>query len=262
METRSDLVDHPYIQVIDIWELDLGGNKSRKTRIINVYDNWVGDGYQWRGDKDGKRRAIEDVSWDKVIEKRTLLVGDFNAHSPYWNSLCRRRIRADQLESIIDRHKLLVNNEMTTPTRPKQTSGCSIIDLTMSTPDLGYLPVWTIDPEYATPSDHELITLDFENLNNQAKQTQICSEITGWALKEITTEQEKEAKREWGIRTENRPIVNDNSSITDLDAEAQWITDTLTEIFDQYFKQLRVCAKSKRWWSKDISESRSELKAA
>ena len=141
VETRSDLVDHPYIQIIDIWELDLCGNKSRKTRIINLYDDWVGDGYQWRGDKDGKRRAIEDVSWDKVIEKRTKLVGDFNAHSPYWNSLCRRRIRADQLESIIDRHKLLVNNEMTTPTRLKQTSGCFIIDLTMSTPDLGYLPV-------------------------------------------------------------------------------------------------------------------------
>lgn len=150
---------------------------------------------------------------------------------------------------------------MTTPTRPKQTSGCSIIDLTMSTPDLGYLPAWTIDPEYATPSDHELITFDSENLNNQAKQTQTYSEITGWALKEITIELEKESKREQGIRTENKPLVDDNSSITDLDAEAQWITDTLTEIFDQHFKQLRVCARSKRQWSNDIYESRSEFKA-
>lgn len=44
--------------------------------------------------------------------------------------------------------------------------------------------------------------------------------------------------------------------------EAQWITDTLTETLDHNFKKFRVCYRSKRWWSSEISESRSNFKAA
>ena len=47
VEPRSDLIEHPYIQVIDIWELDAQRKKKRKTRIVNVYDNWVGGGQPW-----------------------------------------------------------------------------------------------------------------------------------------------------------------------------------------------------------------------
>ena len=38
VETRSELIDHPYIQVVDVWELDKQ-KKKRLTRIVNVYDN-------------------------------------------------------------------------------------------------------------------------------------------------------------------------------------------------------------------------------
>lgn len=169
--------------------MNISGNNKRKTRIKNVYDNWIGEGYQCKGDKNEKRRAIDDIEWDEVVDKRTLLVGDFNAYSSYWNSFCKTRIRADKLEKIIDQHKLPVDNDMTIPTRPKQTLGCFIIDITMTTPDIGYLPAWTIDPEYSTPPDNELIIFDFENLNSQVGQAQSCSEITGWALKEIKSEQ-------------------------------------------------------------------------
>lgn len=44
VETRSDLIDHPYIQIVDVWELDEKNKKKRWTRIVNVYDNWVGCG--------------------------------------------------------------------------------------------------------------------------------------------------------------------------------------------------------------------------
>lgn len=39
VENRSDLADHPYLQVLDVWELDSNKKKKRKTYIINVYDN-------------------------------------------------------------------------------------------------------------------------------------------------------------------------------------------------------------------------------
>lgn len=39
VETRLDLIDHPYVQVLDVWELNAQMNKMRKTRIVNIYDN-------------------------------------------------------------------------------------------------------------------------------------------------------------------------------------------------------------------------------
>lgn len=55
VETRSDLIDHPYIQVVDVWELDSQKKKKRKTRIVNVYDNWVGRDQIWQGYRQEKR---------------------------------------------------------------------------------------------------------------------------------------------------------------------------------------------------------------
>lgn len=139
VETRSDLIDYPYIQVVDVWELDSQRKKKRKTRIVNVYDNWVGRDQVWQGYREEKRRAIEDVDWQKIIEGRTVLTGDFNAHSTYWNPECRRRERAEKLEALIDTHCLIVNNDTLIPTRPKQTAGHSIIDLKITTPALRFL---------------------------------------------------------------------------------------------------------------------------
>lgn len=44
VESRSDLVDHSYIQVMDLWELDHQKRKYRRTQLVNVYDNWIGNG--------------------------------------------------------------------------------------------------------------------------------------------------------------------------------------------------------------------------
>lgn len=96
---------------------------------------------------------MEDADWDIIIENRTVLVGDFNTHSPYWNPTCEHRQRAQRLENIIDRYGLIVNNDISVATRPKQTKGRSI-DLILKTLDLGDFPAWTIEQDCATPSDH------------------------------------------------------------------------------------------------------------
>ncbi|POS82736.1 hypothetical protein EPUL_004709 [Erysiphe pulchra] len=158
VETRSYLIDHPYLQVVDVWELNTQRNKKRRTRIVKIYDNWVG-----RGQKDG----------------RTVLAGDFNAHSTYWNPEYRRQERTEILEGLIDKYSLIINNDTLIPTRLKQTAGRSVTDLTFTTPVLGFVAAWTIDPEYATPSDHELITFDLENLDETFGSTGPSKEITG-----------------------------------------------------------------------------------
>ena len=83
VEARTDLLDHPYLMVLDVWELGRAREKTRRTRVINCYDNWLGPGHCWQGSSGRQRRAIQDICWDRILEGRCLLVGDFNAHSPY-----------------------------------------------------------------------------------------------------------------------------------------------------------------------------------
>lgn len=108
---------------------------------------------------------------------------------------CQQRQRAEGLETLIDEYGLIVNIDMTVATRPKQTSGRSIIDLTLTSSSLEYLPVWAIDPELANPSDHELITFDLENLENSIGTLGPSTEITEWSIKDVADGQKGGARQ-------------------------------------------------------------------
>lgn len=137
VENRTDLVDHPYFVALDIRDIDRQSNKpTRRTRVINIYDNRVGQGCTWVGYTPQNRRAMEDILWDRIIRGRVLLLGDMNAHSPLWNPHCQRRINAKPLEELIEKFHLLINNESGRATRPA-SRGVSIIDLSLSTIELG-----------------------------------------------------------------------------------------------------------------------------
>ena len=174
IENRTDLVSHPYCIVLDIKELDpISGKYSRRTRVVNLYDNKVGNGCVWQGASPILRRAIQDISWRLVIKGRVLIVGDMNAHSPAWNPHCRQKGNAAPLEDLIDSYELIVNNDTDFPTR-SSSPGMSIIDLALTSPELGPLRVWEIPEEYPSLSDYELILMEWENIeapgqkNNQA----------------------------------------------------------------------------------------------
>ena len=50
VENRTNLVSYFYYIVLDIRELNPVSEKySRKTRIVNLYDNKIGNGYVWQG---------------------------------------------------------------------------------------------------------------------------------------------------------------------------------------------------------------------
>ena len=162
VENRTDLISHPYCMVLDIRELDpQSGKRLRRTRVVNLYDNKVGKGQPWlcqpwEGSCPAIRRAIQDICWRSVIRGRVLIVGDMNAHSSIWNPHCRQKQNAGPLEELIETYELLINNDTDFPTRPG-SRGISIIDLALTSPDLGLLRGWEIPEEYPSLSDHELI---------------------------------------------------------------------------------------------------------
>ncbi len=50
IENRTDWVSHPYCIVLDIKERSPGSEKyCRRTRVVNLYDNKIGNGCVWQG---------------------------------------------------------------------------------------------------------------------------------------------------------------------------------------------------------------------
>jgi hypothetical protein len=62
VEARSDLVNHPYVLALNIWDLHpYSQKKARRTRLINCYNNLIGLNTSYQGDIDSNRRAIDDI---------------------------------------------------------------------------------------------------------------------------------------------------------------------------------------------------------
>ena len=82
-----------------------------------------------------------------------------NVYSSMWNPHCQRKINAGPLEELIESYELIVNNDTEFPTRPS-SPGISIINLALTSLDLGPLRVWEIPEKYPSLSNHELILVE------------------------------------------------------------------------------------------------------
>jgi len=71
-EERTDLIGHPCVQCLDVWETH-ERQKLRRTRIVNIYN---------RARAEGGGYIMNRIDLGRLILGRTILVGDFNARSP------------------------------------------------------------------------------------------------------------------------------------------------------------------------------------
>lgn len=69
IDNQTDLISHPYSFCLDNKEFDLKSEKClRKTRIVNFYDNKIGQGQLWEGLYSRVQRAMEDIRCKQVIQ--------------------------------------------------------------------------------------------------------------------------------------------------------------------------------------------------
>ncbi|ODM21086.1 hypothetical protein SI65_04139 [Aspergillus cristatus] len=235
----------------------------RRTRVINCYDNWVGAEACWQGSSPQRRRAIEDIDWRHIFHGRCLLVGDFNAHSPIWNPQRGARLNAGPLEQLIEDHDLLVNNDPDIPTRPKTSPGLSIIDLSLTTLELGPLEAWETYPGRPTGSDHEVIGMRWAPLAPKPPRTP-REGVTGWRIKELQEDEEamKAAAETWRALSQAQAPLGDTCTREDIAQEAEWISEALTEVLNQHAKPIWVTPFSKRWWTDPVREARRQYAGA
>lgn len=137
-------------------------------------------------------RAIADTDWDSLVEGRVILLGDFNAHSSEWNLHCRKKRDAADLQALIEKHYLILNNELEKATRPTRRNTTSIMDLTFTTQEIGALDTWIIDRELSTPSNYEVIVCELTNLDETVGGMRTSQEVTGRSFKALPDEEGKE----------------------------------------------------------------------
>ncbi len=227
---------------MDVWELNKRGEKKRQTRVINVYDQNIQD-------EQGQRtRPICQVQWESILQGRAILLGDFNAKSPHWDPYNKPR-NARDLEGLIERFDLILNNDTIVFTRVEGGKR-SVLDLTFSSPELGPLDSWAIAEGIQTPSDHKPIVLEI-TLAAEEKGPH----IVGWRTDKLSQEQKEKMEAEWWSRAIQFPQQQLLSN-SDIEQEALWIQETVTEILDEYTQPIKITPRSKRWWNKTVKESR------
>jgi endonuclease/exonuclease/phosphatase family metal-dependent hydrolase len=251
VERRTDLEEGGEGDVV---VLDVTPPGCERLRIINVYD-------QIARRRPNYQRPARQLNWSNVIAPRTLLAGDFNAHSPVWNPRCRESTDASFLEQMIEKHDLVVWNDDRATFHREGCDNHSIIDLTITTPDLP-LSEWTLEEDVdATGSDHRMILFTLTLLEQDAHQQATSQVITGWKISEMSEDEHSAAEKEWKTRAMGRPLVTSQWPVTPetIEAEALWLSETAYAVLNAHAKPKRVCARSKRWWSTEIGEKRRIL---
>uniref|UniRef100_A0A093VF66 Putative RNA-directed DNA polymerase from transposon X-element n=1 Tax=Talaromyces marneffei PM1 TaxID=1077442 RepID=A0A093VF66_TALMA len=155
------------------------------------------------------------------------------------------------------------------PTRPYKTElsrdgirgekvpSTSIIDLTISNQALGLLDSWEIETDGLTTSDHLVIWASWECPEDIEDSPQEAT-ITGWQIGALTEDKKalEAAISTLGELMSAQPSLTDDCSLRDVEREAKWIEQSLTDVLRQYAKPIRLCARSKRWWGPHTIEAR------
>lgn len=164
MENQKVLVDYLYFMALDIQVIDEQSiNLTRRTRVINIYDNGVEQGYTWIGNTLQNRKALKNIIWDMIIQKRVLLLTNIHAYKPLSNPNYQKRVNAKPLNEFIQRFHLFINNKAGYSRRPINR-GVSIINLALLMIELGLLSLWKIPKDFVLVFDHKQIILYWNNM--------------------------------------------------------------------------------------------------
>lgn len=172
-----------------------------------------------------------------------------------------RRCNAGTTEKLIEDHGLIVNNN-DQPTRHGKKCW-SVIDLTLSNLRVGRLPMWEIDADLATPSDHEVIVFSWIPLN-VAKHTDERPVMSSWSIDKLLADEQRleEAARHWNQLDRERACPGASAAAEDLEDEACWIQDSLKTVLDRHVPRKPLHARSKRWWTDEIKRERRKFSQA
>ena len=232
---RTDLASDSDIIIIDV-----SGSDIETFQIINIYNEKNLD-----SESDSSytvERSLQNIQ----LSHETLIAGDFNAHHSWWNSSITNAVRAGSLISWLNAYNCELINEPDIQTCTR--SADSVIDLSFATQKLySLISDWHIDEDNATGSDHELIRYYIRTKATELVDNPICSEFFNVN------------KADWKLFAENLLLQAsslDFSSISDLDAAAKSLQDSIYAAAEKSIPKRRFSEHSKPWWSDKLTNLR------
>ena len=186
----------------------------------------------------------------KVVEKvimeplPIILIGDFNAHHPYWYDRDANKLGDELYEFLVDKDLMVANN--TEPTRKDR-----IIDLTIVSNCLkDRILKWKVQKEVYLNTDHSLISFNIGIEEKEESVQRFDFKNTNW------DEWEKNcsgAIEEWlQSRRDNSDINEDYDSFVSM----------LLEEAEECIPKKQVCKHSKGWWNPELTKLSKEYKRA
>ena len=91
------------------------------------------------GSKGGNTDWLKDTA---ISFKSYVIVGDFNAHAPFWENGCTSMTCNRLVENIVDSSLCLLNDGRITRIPDVSTHKATAIDLSLVTPDLAVNCTW------------------------------------------------------------------------------------------------------------------------
>ena len=134
-------------------------NKQTTLNVISVYfpNEPKGDNKDWR----------KDIA---LSNKSCVIVGDFNAHAPFWENGCTSVTCNRLVENIVDSSLCLLNDGRITRIPYLSTHKATAIDLSLITPDLAVNCTWYTE-EDCLGSDHLPIIIELnENIKGEERE--------------------------------------------------------------------------------------------
>ena len=224
------------------------------------------------------RTVRKDESWFKVVAhgvniytidrlliqlqpKSTdqfVICGNFNPHHNWWNSKIQQAIRSENLVKWLKLNRCsLINTPDLCTYYAHSGSSSSVIDLTFANSKIeNAITNWSIDENADTGSDHEVIRFEliasFKNLTSHAtalSNKYNCNKAD-WNkfakyLDENSTIYESQVQS----------LLNNHQ----FDELAIYLQNVIKNAAEMFIPKTKICAKSKKWWSQDLTELRKTM---
>jgi hypothetical protein len=202
---------------------DVKRRGEKMMRSINVYNQ--------RDVQTGARRARK-LSWHRAIQQGggTIIAGDMNAQSRWWDPRWREQRHVTMCEEIIDEYGLEIGNDhrLTHHWARRGKDGELITDLTLATRPITQ---WTIlEESHATDSDYEVIEWEF-NPDKQEEEADHV-QIIGWHLAAMSNEDEEAAEKLCQELERDRAHLGEECMGDDVEREAEWCQATQSKVGD------------------------------
>jgi ribonuclease HI len=198
-----------------------------------------------------ERRGILPNSF----KAKTILLGDFNTHHPWWDPLARQSANSDVLIDIIENHSLNLLNTPGEGTfyRPNMSIP-SVLDLTLATQGIvNQVQDWQVLPDLG--SDHYGVL--FTILSRDSLASQDKSKALRFHTK----------KADWVKYKNNLQDcfkdfdydINSEYSDQELDWLAEDFTNKIRDTADRNIPKTTASSHAKPWWNEDLKALRKSM---